>query len=152
MTDGLLNVTNLGLSFIVLLGAYLILAFGLGLGARAATFWQRISGLSLTATVIWLILAVALSYFVLFDNPSAILAESHALAATFGMPFEWNIPARFLSVPTVEVNGWIRLSCTSGIVGVILFLLALVPYTLAYTLASCQRRMTSRTNAARKGG
>jgi len=102
-----------------------------------------VGGLSLSATFIWLILTIALSYMVILENPSAILTESHALAVTFGMPFEWNIPARFLSVPTGEVNGWIRLGCTSGVVAVILFVLALLPYTLAHMLARLQRRMTS---------
>lgn len=125
--------------FLGLFAAYLITAFWLGLRTRILPFWKVLGGLSLSATFIWLLLSVALSYLVIMDKPSYIAAESYALSVTFGRPWGWQIAAHILATPNAKIPVWLDVSLTSATVAVILFVFALLPYVAAQMLSRARR-------------
>lgn len=114
--------------FIGLLVSYLVVALWLGAKTRNSAFWKFVGRLALAATVVWFALDVALSYLVILDRPSDIPAESYALSVTFGMPWEWDLPGLFLPAATGGVPIWLHIGCTVAAAGIVLFLLALLPY------------------------
>lgn len=120
--------------FIALLAAYVLVAFCMGIRARNVYFWRIPGRLALLGALLWLILDVGLSYLVIFDRPSDIPAESYALSVTFGMPWEWDLPGLFLPAATGGVPIWLHIGCTVAAASILLFLLALLPYSFGRVL------------------
>src|SRR5438105_14006194 len=121
------TVTVIIIFFVGLLVSYLSLAFWIGLRTRWAQSWKLLGGLSVVTSLVWLILATVISYMNLLDAPRSGPALD-AYAFTFGIPYDLNLPAPFLSVPAIEIPICLRLGCTTIVQVMALFALALLPY------------------------
>ncbi len=119
--------------FVGLVAIHLGLAFWIGLTTRGAQTWKSLAGLAAGTAVAWLVVGLVVGYVVILDNQTAIIGPSSAaFDHTFSVPFQWNIPGRFFNVSSSEVPGNIIVICTTGVV-------ALIAYVLAVFAAICAR-------------
>lgn len=118
------------IAFVALVGIHASLAFGIGLKTHGLQRWKLLGGLAIITAIVWLILAGGISVMNLLDAPRAGPAIE-AYGHTFGLPFAWNLPDRFLGLPVGQTPIWLEIVCTVSVVACIAFIVAVVSASLA---------------------
>lgn len=116
--------------FVALLTSHLSLAFWAGLRTPWSQAWKVLTKLCVVTSALWFVVATIISVANLIDAPRSAPAIE-VYGNSFGIPYGLNIPGRFLPEVAANIPVWLQIGCETGVLLLAMFLIALLPYSIA---------------------